>query len=217
MMTGIQAYQRNENPLLERNDERKIQNPLNATSGKTKGLTENTATGYRQDRVSLSGDVETAKLRENLGLPISGKVTKEMLESSHEATLDSVNAEILKIRSEMGIPGDAEVSISLTEKGNIKVSSKAGGAGEMEKRLQEDTSFKDMLSALGLHNRLQEISMTKSQTSFFSNTEDRSLSVIARQYTALRQNPDSLNAVVSQIQNQTDTFTLKHDGETITT
>ncbi|MDY0164193.1 hypothetical protein [Desulfobotulus sp.] len=215
MITGIQAYQRSDTVLTERNDERKIQNTPSALSSRTRANTDTAATGNRQDRVSLSEEVQGAKLRENMGLPISGKITKTMLEDSHKAILDTVNERILQARTEAGIPEDAEVTLRLTEKGSIKVSSKSGGAWELEKRLQEDTSFKNAFASLGLHKSLQQITTGKGQSSFFSDTEDRPLSMIAREYTALRQSQDPLRTLLTQVQAQSSTFSLKHGGESV--
>lgn len=214
MITGIQAYQRNENISAERSEDRRIQGISNQSRGRDK--TENTVSDRRQDRVSLSGEVQSAKIRESLGLPITGKITKDMLENSHKTIRETVNARILQSRTEAGIPEDAEITVRITEKGSIKVSSKAGGAWEMEKSLQEDASFKTAFASLGVHDRMQDyISRQRQPQNLFSDTEEQSLSRIAREYTMLRQGTDPLTSLVSQMQNQNGAFSLKHGGNTL--
>lgn len=216
MFTGIQAYQRSESPLTDRSDEKKVQSPLARTETKGKGTSDAGGMGRGQDRVSLSDAVQGARLRESLGLPISGKITKAMLEETQNTVRDTVNSHIQKVRDEVGIPEDAEISVRITEKGDIRVNSKSGGAWEIEKRLQEDTSFKNAFTSLSLHSRMQEISSRAGQRpDLFSDTSERPLSTIAREYTALRQGQDPLKSLVQQAQNLPSAFVLKHGGDSL--
>ncbi|MCW7755083.1 hypothetical protein OOT00_13925 [Desulfobotulus sp. H1] len=217
MISGIQAYQRNENPLMERSEDRRIQGVKSSeTASRT---TETNSAANRYDRVSLSPEVEAARLRESLGLPIQGKITKAMLETRYEESLDAVNSQLRQARYDAGIPDEAEVTVRLTGKGEIRVNSGVKGSWELEKDLQEDAGFKEALASLSMHSRLNGLISSESHKStnlsLFSDTgEERSLSSIVQEYNALRQNPDPLQAILIQARGQNSDFAFKHPGET---
>ncbi|TYT74588.1 hypothetical protein [Desulfobotulus mexicanus] len=216
MISGIQAYQKNDHPLTERSEDRRVQGLAPAAaSDKTK---ESAGTDRRMDRVTLSPEVEAAKLRESLGLPIRGKITKEIMENSRKAIEETVHQQIAQARQKAGIPEDAEVMVRLTAKGDIRVNSGVKGSWELEKGLQEDKDFKATLASLGMHQGLNSLGQTGKQearqqfSAFFDAGEERSLSVISREYNNLRQNSDPLQALVHQAQKQHPEFTFRHEN-----
>ncbi|TWI68207.1 hypothetical protein LZ24_02581 [Desulfobotulus alkaliphilus] len=217
MISGIQAYQKIEHPPKERSEDRRIQGLAQATaSGKAKESTD--TDNRRMDRVSLSPEVEAAKLRESLGLPIRGKITKEIMENSRKAIEETVHHQIAQARQNAGIPEDAEILVRLTAKGDIRVNSGVKGSWELEKGLQEDKGFKEAFASLGMHQGLNSLGQTgkpearQQFSAFFDAGEERSLSLISRDYNSLRQSADPLQALVLQARKQHPEFTFRHDN-----
>lgn len=93
------------------------------------------------DRVTFSSDLAMAKTREALGLRPSGKLKIKDFESVVEGREEIVKTKLAKIMETLGIDPDQQVSLSVDEKYNIRVSEKFPQKSDLEDALNDDEEF----------------------------------------------------------------------------
>ena len=107
----------------------------------SKSLTSEDAQTRTGDRVSLSSGVMTARTREYLGLPPTGKLKLSDFETAAAGQKQTVNNLLASTMAEQGIDPDQKATLSLNEDGDIVIQEDFTGKDQLEAALNDNSDF----------------------------------------------------------------------------
>lgn len=174
----------------------------------------------KKDTVTLSSDVGVARMREALGLPPTGKLSREDFQTSADSDEETIRASLESAMEELGVDENQTVSLSLNTKGKIVIKETFPQKAALEKQLNSDDTFKAGFSRLSTNTEildfaadLQTSTRSMSLASFMnSESEDsswNSLLKIAETYNELKSGKDPLE-IIAGLSRQETPFELVH-------
>jgi len=177
----------------------------------------------KNDTITLSSDVSIARLRENLGLLPTGKLSREDFETVADSDEKSVETALESAMAELGIDEDQTISLSLNDKGKIVIKESFSKKTELEKQLNNDEEFVADFSRLSANREildftteLQASSKSMNLLSFMNNESDEddwsSLLKLAETYKELKSGKDPLE-IITSISHQETPFEFVHNPE----
>ena len=186
-------------------------------TGKTASAESQTA---KTDTVTLSSDVAAARLREALGLPPTGKLSREDFQTAADSDEETIRASLESAMEELGVDENQTVSLSLNTKGKIVIKETFSQKAALEKQLNNDDTFKTGFSRLSTNTEilnfaadLQTGTRSMSLASFMAGeSEDsgwNSLFKIAETYNELKSGKDPLE-IIAGLSRQETPFELVH-------
>lgn len=208
LSVGNAAYQ---NAMsLQANDSLFISQATSTTSttSQPSGILDTTTLGNASDRVSLSPEVDEARLRESLGLNPTGKLTRQDLEaviqSDQNAVRQTVQANLDKLTA--GTNGNiSTLTLSQDAKGQIQVAGDWSGKDALAKNLNADPEFTKMFTRLSSNSGLlsyadQTVNGGKGAMLIDylgSGSADNNLSTLLQQYDSLKTSKNSLASLIN--------------------
>lgn len=221
---GTAAYQNATS--LQTNDSRLIRQaapPASTTSQPSSAL--DTATHVNTgDQVSLSPEVEVARLRESLGLNPTGKLTRHNFEAMIQSDQDGVR-KTLQANLDKLATGTSDtigtITLSQDAKGQIKVAGDWPGKAELTKNLNADPEFTKMFTRLARNSGLlsyadQAVAGGKGATLtdyLDSDTADTNLFNLLKQYDSLKTSKNSLASLINLSSSEGKPYSLTYkDG-----
>ena len=214
----IKTYRTND---LYLRDNRSVIKP--ADTAKTSGAGKTApaeSQANQKDTVTLSSDVGVARLREALGLPPTGRLSREDFQTAADSGEESIRASLESAMEGLGVDANQTVSLSLNTKGKIVIKETFSQKAALEKQLNSDESFKAGFSRLSTNTEildfaadLQTKARSMSLASFMnSESEDsgwNALSKIAETYNELKSGKDPLQIIAGFSRRETP-FELVH-------
>jgi len=214
----IKTYRTND---LYLRDNRSVIKP--ADTAKTSG-TGKTAPAESQaiqkDTVTLSSDVGVARLREALGLPPTGRLSRENFQTAADSDEETIRASLESAMDKLGVDENQTVSLSLNAKGKIVIKETFSQKAALEKQLNSDETFKAGFSRLSTNTEILDFAAdlqagTRSMSlASFMNSESsdsglNSLLKIAETYNELNSGKDPLQIIAGLSRRETP-FELVH-------
>lgn len=214
----IKTYRTND---LYLRDNRSVIKPADTakTSGTGKSAsTENQA--VKKDTVTLSGDVGVARLREALGLPPTGRLSREDFQTAADSGEETIRASLESAMAELGVDENQTVSLSLNAKGKIVIKESFSQKATLEKQLNSDEAFKASFTRLSTNTEILDFaadlqtSAGSTNLASFMNSQSsdsglNSLLKIAETYNELKSGKDPLQIIAGLSHSQTP-FELVH-------
>jgi hypothetical protein len=214
----IKTYRTND---LYLRDNRSVIKP--ADTAKTDGTGKNVSTesqAIKTDTVTLSSDVGVARLREALGLPPTGKLSRQNFQSAADSGEKAVRAILESTMADLGVDETQTVSLSLNTKGKIVIKETFSQKAALEKQLNSDEAFKAGFSRLSTNTEildfaadLQTNAGSMSLASFMGGeSEDSSLNTLlklAETYNELKSGKNPLQIIAGLSRRETP-FELVH-------
>ncbi len=171
---------------------------------------ERTAEGGRDQagadayQVTLSPQVEYAKTREGLGLPVSGKLRLDDFKTAMDRDGAAVRKSIKSVSAELGLDPDLKVTLSLDDNGRIVSAGSFGGQKVFEEALNKDQILVQSFRRLAANHDVVQYITTSQRPSIDLNllaamegddSQDM-LPQIARQYEAFRSTINPLETLL---------------------
>lgn len=201
------AYQTAAN--LPTNDSRLIRPATPAAAGASKATATTTPPAAASDRVSLSPEVEVARLRESLGLQPTGKLRRQdftaRIAADQAGVQESLQARLDALAPEAGKPAGA-LTLTQDAKGQIQVSGDWPGKEALAKELNGDPQFKLIFTRLSANSEVLNFTTgaaaggEKAATlSDYLDGEaaESNLTSLLQNYAALKNSRNSLASLVS--------------------
>ena len=148
----IKTYMLND---LYLRDNRSVIKP--ADTAKTSGTGKTTSAesqAIQKDTVTLSSDVGVARLREALGLPPTGKLSREDFQTAADSDEETIRASLESAMEGLGVDANQTVSLSLNTKGKIVIKETFSQKTALEKQLNSDEAFKAGFSRLSTNTEI---------------------------------------------------------------
>lgn len=214
----IKTYRTND---LYLRDNRSVIKPADtaktAGTGKTAPVESRAA---KTDTVTLSGDVGLARLREALGLPPTGKLSREDFQTAADSDEETIRTSLESAMAKLGVDEDQTVSLSMNTKGKIVIKESFSQKAALEKQLNSDEDFKTGFTRLSTNTEildfaadLQTETRSMSLASFMNNESGDSgwnaLLKIAETYNELKSGKDPLQIIAGLSHSRTP-FELVH-------
>nr|NJM04498.1 hypothetical protein [Desulfobacula sp.] len=195
-----------------------------AGSGKT-ASTESPA--VKTDTVTLSGDVAVARMREALGLPPTGRLSREDFQTAADSGEEAVRANLDSAMEKLGVDPDQTVSLSLNTKGKLVIKETFPQKAALEKQLNSDEAFKAGFTRLSTNTEildfaadLQTGARSMSLASFMNNesgdSDWNSLFKLAEDFNELKSGKDPLQ-IIAGLSHRETPFELVHPAGEDTT
>jgi len=214
----IKTYRTND---LYLRDNRSVIKP--ADTAKTSGAGKTAPAESRanqKDTVTLSGDVGVARLREALGLPPTGKLSREDFQTAADSDEETIRASLESAMAKLGIDETQTVSLSLNTKGKIVIKETFSQKAALEKQLNSDEAFKAGFSRLSTNTEILDfaadlqagtgsMSLASFMNSESSDSGWNALSKIAETYNELKSGKDPLQIIAGLSHSRTP-FELVH-------
>jgi len=175
------------------------------------------------DKVSLSPEVEVARLRESLGLNPTGKLTRHnfeaMIQSDQDGVRKALQANLDKLAT--GISDTiGTITLSQDAKGQIQVAGDWPGKEELAKNLNADPELAKMFTRLSRNSGLlsyadQTVAGAKGATLtdyLDSDTADTNLTNLLKQYDSLKTSKNSLASLINLSSSEVKPFALTYKG-----
>jgi hypothetical protein len=202
-------------------DNRSVIKP--ADTAKTDGTGKNASAesqAIKKDTVTLSSDVGVARLREVLGLPPTGKLSREDFQTAADSDEETIRASLESAMAKLGVDENQTVSLSLNAKGKIVIKETFFQKAALEKQLNSDEAFKAGFSRLSTNTEildfaadLQTSARSMSLASFMNSESSDSgmnaLLKIAETYNELNSGKDPLQ-IIAGLSRQETPFELVH-------
>lgn len=181
----------------------------------------------KTDTVTLSSDVGVARLREALGLPPTGRLSREDFQTAADTDEEAVRESLESAMAELGVDEAQTVSLSLNTKGKIVIKESFSQKTALEKQLNSDEAFKAGLSRLSTNTEilnfvadLQADAGSMNLASFMnSESEDSGMNAllkIAETYNELKSGKNPLEIIAGLSHSRTP-FELVHPAGEDTT
>jgi hypothetical protein len=179
------------------------------------------------DRVTLSPEVDAARLRESLGLNPTGKLKRQDFEAQIQSDQKGVQ-QSLQAQIDALAPGTSgtigKLTLSLDAKGQIQVTGDWSGDDALAKNLNADPDFKQMFTRLatnsGLVNYTDQLvsgganaaTLNDYLNADSSDTADNNLNTLIQQYTSLKTSKNSLASLINLSSNSGPPFSLTYQN-----
>lgn len=219
---GTAAYQ-NASSLLTA-DNRLIRQAASTTSATSQASALASTASTSADRVSLSPEVDAARLRESLGLNPTGKLRRQdfeaMIQSDQEGVRQTMRTALDTLAP--GAAGDTVGTLTLSQdaKGRIQVAGDWPGKDELAKKLNADPEFSKMFARLEVNSGLvnyadQMVGGEQGATLadyLDSDSADSNLSTLLQQYDSLKSSKNSLASLIDLSSSAGKPFSLAFDN-----
>jgi hypothetical protein len=173
------------------------------------------------DRVTLSPEVDAARLRDSLGLSPTGKLKRGDFEARITSDQDGVR-QAIQARIDALAPGASgtidTLTLSQDANGRIQVTGDWSGTTELAKDLNADADFKKMFNRLAVNSGIidytKQISTAGNGASLMdyldgdTETADNNLTTMLQQYGAMRTSKNSLASLINLSSNTDTPFSL---------
>lgn len=217
---GAATYQNNANLLTNDSNLVEQATPLqNAGSQNSDSSSAISASGG--DQVTLSPAVDEARLRESLGWPPTGKVTRQdvtaQIQTDQAGVLQTLQGDL----EELGLASDTAVTLSQDANGQIQVTGAGASNTALAKTLNADADFTAMFSRLAANSKFLNFSGQAPATAgttatlfdyLDGNTADSNLTTLLQQYSALKNSNNSLSSLISLSSNSGNPFTFTNSS-----
>ncbi len=217
---GTAAYQNaaslltTDNALIRQTPPTTITTPLPSTP-------DTTTASKTGDRVTLSPEVDAARLRDSLGLSPTGKLKRRDFEARIASDQDGVRQTIqARINALAAGTSDTIDTLTLSQdaNGQIQVAGVWSGTAELAKTLNADPDFKKMFNRLAINSGIidytKQISSAGNGASLSdyldgdTDTADSNLTTMLHQYDAMRTSKNSLASLIHLSTNTDTPFSL---------
>lgn len=201
-----------DNPLIRQTPPTTVATPLPSAP-------DTTTASKTGDRVTLSPEVDAARLRDSLGLSPTGKLKRRDFETRIQSDQDGVRQTIQARINALaaGASGTiAPLTLSQDANGQIQVAGGWSGTAELAKDLNADPDFKKMFNRLAINSGIidysQRISSAGNGASLSDyldgDTADSNLTTMLQQYDAMRTSKNSLASLIHLSTNADTPFSL---------
>jgi|GEM_PF-1214913 len=153
-------------------------------------------------KVSLSKAVETARLRESMGLEPTGRLRLGDFKTAAKGQRKAVTQKLAQAMEEQGIKKDQKISLSLDSKYNLTISESFSGKSNLVKALNSDTAFMASFKQLSVNQQVVDYTknLTTRQSSMMDFMNDDSgwdgLMALANQYKEVKSAGNSLTSLL---------------------
>jgi len=167
-------------------------------------------------KVSLSKAVETAKLREAMGLEPTGRLKLGDFKTAAENQEKAVTQKLAQAMEELGIKKDQTISLSLDSEYNLTISESFSGKSKLVKALNSDTAFMASFKQLSANQQVVDYTenLTSRQTSLTDFMDDDSgwdgIMALANQYREIKSAGNSLTGLLGLSRSEAP-YTYVHD------
>ncbi len=203
-INNTEAYSTND--LYSSNNKNVIETTDTAKTNEADKTTSTENSAIKKDTVTLSKDVSLARQREAMGLPPTGRLAKEDIQSVADADEKKVKEALESAMEALGIDKEQKVSLSLDAKGKIVIKEEFAAKANLEKQLNNDEGFKATFNRLAANSEfldfttnLQTTSNSMNLMSFMNGDSDdsdwSSLLEIAETYNQLKSAKDPLETI----------------------
>lgn len=215
---GAAAYQNAAN--LQTNDSRLIRQTVSTpTPGSQPVTAAATPVAKVGDRVSLSPEVEVARLRESLGLQPTGKLRRQDFEAQIKADRERVRQALQTTLATMGVAASDALTLSQDAKGQIQVGGEWSGKEELAKKLNADPEFSKIFTRLAANSGVLDYTDTLKSGGKMATLSDyldgdsaeTNLVTLLQQYDSLKSSPNSLASLIGLSNNGEKPFSLSFD------
>ena len=204
-MANIGAVYQNNASLLSNSS--LIQQAPSSNGSSQNSYTNSTASAATGDQVSLSSAVEEARLRDSLGLPPTGKITRQDFTTQVQADQTGVLTAIQDSLNGLGLDPNTPITLTLGTDGQIQVTGAGANTDALTNSLNADANFSQMFSRLATNSKLlsfagqmQSSSGTTPTLSDYldnNNNADSKLNMLIQQYEAMKASSGSLAGLIS--------------------
>ncbi|MDA8164317.1 MAG: hypothetical protein M0017_04720 [Desulfobacteraceae bacterium] len=204
-MANIGAVYQNNASLLSNSS--LIQQAPSSNGSSQNSYTNSTASAATGDQVSLSSAVEEARLRDSLGLPPTGKITRQDITTQIQADQTGVLTAIQDSLNGLGLDPNTPITLTLGTDGQIQVTGAGANTDALTNSLNADANFSQMFSRLATNSKLlsfagqmQSSSGTTPTLSDYldnNNNADSKLNMLIQQYEAMKASSGSLAGLIS--------------------
>ncbi len=213
-MNQIATTAYNKNNLYNTANE-KLANSTQKSKGET-SKKESTPSILKEDKVTISKDAILAKTREAMGLSPTGRLKREDLEAAAENQKKIISSTLASFMKNQGVETDQKISLSLDEKDRIVIKEKFPGKSELEKKLNQDTSFSLAFKSLSANNEILSYAkscgdnMTNLTEVMNSESDWNDLFSLASRYSEIKSSSNPLATLISLGRSQ-EPYTFTHD------
>ncbi len=218
---GAAAYQNNLSLLT--NDSSLVQQTFlsqNASNQNADRASAAPASGG--DQVTLSSAVDEARLRQSLGLPPTGKITRQDFVDQIKADQAGVLQTLQDNLQKLGLDPNTLVTLSQDAKGQIQVDGAGSNNASLTKSLNGDADFTEMFSRLAANSKFLSFPGQEEATGFAANlsnyldnetSADSNLATLIRQYSSVKDSSTSFASLISLSSNSGNPFTLTNKSD----
>jgi hypothetical protein len=194
------------NPYLYSGETAAAETPA-ATTENTES--ETTAAPSDAVSVSLSGGVADARLRENMGLNPTGRLTLGDFRSAADTQEEVVAAKLEETMAELGLDPEMALNLSVDGDFNITIAESFPGKSELQKALNEDPEFELAYKQMTANREVADYadSLTRKSVSLASFMGDNSswedIMSMARKYDDMKSTSNGLTSLLGMSKTET--------------
>ncbi|MDD9304433.1 MAG: hypothetical protein HUK40_19640 [Desulfobacter sp.] len=173
-----------------------------------------------RDRVTLSKDVATARIKEAMGLNPTGRLKRGDIEATAQSQEKKVESRLKSLIENLGVDKNQKISLSLDAKFNITIKEKFPQKKQMEKALNEDKelplTFKGLSANSEIMNFTKDLQTRKTSLVDFMNSDSDSdwnnLLSLASEYSQIKSSDNSLETLLGISKKETP-YTFVHEPD----
>ena len=187
-----------------------------APQPQTRTRTGHTVTENQGVKVSLSPEVQAAKLREVMGLNPTGRLKLEDFKSIANTVKKEIESSLSQAMADLGIDSKQQVSLSLDADSKLSIKESFPNKSKLLKTLKEDETFTASFTRLSANRQVIDYSsnLTEKNISLASFMEEDEgwdgIMSLARQYEANKTRGNSLEDLLRVSQAQSP-YTYVHN------
>ncbi len=174
------------------------------------------------DQVTLSPAVDEARLRETLGLPPTGKITRQDFIDQIQADQAGVRQTLQDNLQKLGLAADTPVTLSRDARGQMQVSGAGSNNAALTKSLNADADFTKMFARLAANSKFLSFptqsaaaSLTANLSTYLDNESaaNANLATLLQQYSSLKNPSTSFAGLISLSSKSGNPFTFSNNSD----
>ncbi|HCY85785.1 MAG TPA: hypothetical protein DHV36_11680 [Desulfobacteraceae bacterium] len=205
VITDTSVYSATNNPYLYSGE-----TAAAGTAGSTAETIESETAAAPTDAVSvsLSGGVADARLRENMGLNPTGRLTLGDFRAAADTREEIVAAKLGETMAELGLDPGMELSLSVDADYNIAIAESFPGKAKLQKALNEDPEFELAYKQMTANREVADYadSLTRKSASLVSFMSDdaswEDILSMARKYDDIKSGAAGLTSLLGMSKTQ---------------